>query len=921
MQIETIFCPQCNTLILDQPTCSHCGWKREPAPVEAAGGVAWRQEAGAKLCTDPALAGDLLLFGTEDGIVHAWDVDSGEERWTFELPEGWVPACGLAVGEDRVFVTADDLRPLGSHDKALLALSLADGHELWRYDTSALRLSPPLLYEGRVYFAASDKTFHAVNAQRGQRCWRVTISGWNRCAPAGAKGLIYFGTQATPGDAGHVLAMHADDGSEAWRVPCASTMLSPTVVGDDLYVASWDGTLHRLNAQTGERQWDLSIGTHILTPPVALGGLVFFGARDRHLYAVDREDGKTIWKFHTGGKVRVAPVASEGVLYVATSDRHERTGQVYALDAETGEPIWSQPMEVEDRVEHAPVSDGHRLYVATRHGLIWGLTIREPTRVLAPQTYEERGDLESAAIAYALQGDYPRAGQLYAQIGEPYKAAELFRKAGEEAPDDEARREYWQRAGEFYEEAAVWPKARAIYRDLGLPVKVANTYARQEQWAEAATWFEQGSAWTQAGEMYERAEQWNKAAQMYERAGDMEGVRRCIEKLGDRDRLAQLLVAQGMLEQAAAEYEAMGDLARAAELYREAGRLADAAALYKRIQAWDQARALYSQLGDQVEEAACCETLEEWEKAAPLYEAAARKLEAADQPDVARVAELYEQAARCYGKVFQRRQQAACLQKVVRYRRLPDLEIEVKQQERFVLGEKNVLLLTVNNVGFGIASAITVEARGDFEGELARSVPGLAAGDTEPLDFSVKPLEHGQALFEVEISYRDQWDTTHTKKARTYVRVEREPSATPTEFTPQYIVLQKGDVIMEGGQKGDRVDIRRGERMIRLETGMGSESPDRIEIKGRRRQLSLTGGSEPQAADSPEAPSLGQAPAEGPVCGQCSAPLDLSQPRCHNCGTRYCPNCHNPLGDLEGLRFCPYCRAEIAGDDSGEEAG
>ena len=126
---------------------------------------------------------------------------------------------------------------------------------------------------------------------------------------------------------------------------------------------------------------------------------------------------------------------------------------------------------------------------------------------------------------------------------------------------------------------------------------------------------------------------------------------------------------------------------------------------------------------------------------------------------------------------------------------------------------------------------------------------------------------------------------------------------------------------MEGGQKGDRVEIHRGERMIRLESGMGSESPDRIEIKGRRRQLSLTGGSEPQVAEGLEAPSPGQAPAEGPVCGQCSAPLDLSQPRCPNCGTRYCPNCYNPLADLQGLRFCPYCRAEIAGDNAGEEAG
>ena len=907
-----IFCPQCNTLILDQTTCSHCGWKREPSPVEAPGGVAWQQEAGDKVCTDPALAGDLLLFGTEDGVVHAWDADSGEERWAFALPDGWVPACGMAVAEDRVFVTADDLRTMGSHDKALLALGLADGHEVWRYETAALRLSPPLLYAGRVYFAASDRGFHAVDAQSGECYWRVTISSWSRTAPAAAKHLIYFGTQASPGGSGHILAMHAEDGSEAWRVPCAGTMLSPTVVDDDLYVASWKGTLYALNAQTGEHRWELSIGTHILTPVVALDALVFFGARDRHLYAADREDGKTVWKFRTEGKVRGAPVVSEGVLYLATSDRRGGTGKVYAVDAETGEPIWPEPVDVEDRVEHGPVSDGHHLYVATRHGLIWGLTIRERAPAVTPQTYEEQGDLERAAIAYALQGDYAEAGRLYAQMGESYKAAELFRRAGEEAPDDETRREAWQHAGELYEEAGVWPKARALYRDLGLPNKVAHTYARQERWADAAAWFEKGSAWAQAGEMYERAVQWNKATQMYERAGDIESASRCMAKLGDRDRLAPWLVAQGMLDRAAAEYEHVGDLARAAELYREADRLTEAAALYKRIQAWDQARALYQQLGDRVEEATCCEALEEWEEAAPLYEAAAQELEADDQPDVARLAELYEQAARCYGAVFQRRQQATCHRKVLRYRCLPDLEVEVKQQEQFVLGDMNVLLLTVKNVGFGLAYDIRAQASGGFEGELGRSVPGLAVEDSEELDFSVQPEASGRVLFKVELTYRDWHGAEYTKEARAYVQVEREAPATPTTFTPREIHV-KGDLVI--GEKGDRVDIRRGERMIRLETGMGSESPDRIEIKGRRRQFSLTEDSEPQAADSLEAPSPGQAPAKGPVCTRCGAPLDLSQPRCPNCGARYCPGCHNSLANLEGLRFCPYCRAEIAGDD------
>lgn len=846
------------------------------------------------MCTDLALADDILLFGAEDGVVHAWDTASGEERWTFALPEGWSPARTIATADGHVFITADDLRPLGSHDKALLALSREDGRELWRYATPALRLSPPVVHAGQVYFAASDRAFHAVDAQSGERRWRVAIPGWGRSAPAASDRLVYFGTQAGPGGPGLVVALRADDGAVTWQAECAGTVLRPTIADDDLYVTSWNGNLYRFAAATGKPRWSQSVGSYILTPPAVLDGLIFVGARDRHVYAFDGENGEVVWQQRLVGKVRSALVVEHGIVYAGTSERRERTGKVFALDAETGEPIWPEPIDVEDRVEYAPASDGHHLYVATRHGILWSIGIREEAKALAPAAYEEQGDLEQAAAAYALQGDYAEAGRLYAELGEPYKAAELYRKAGEATSDEEARRDAWQRAGQLYEEAEVWRKARAVYRDLGSPTRVARTYARQERWAEAAARFEKAGSLAQAGEMYERAEQWDKAAQTYEQAGDIESAKRCTAKLGDKDKLARLLVAQGMFNQAAAEYEQIGDLARAAELYLEADppRLADAAELYKRIEAWDQARTLFSQLGNLAEEAMCYQSLEEWEEAARLYEAAAQELEAEDQPDANRLAQLYGLAAQCWGEIFQRQHEAECLRKVIRYRRLPDLELDVKQQEPFVLGDKNVLLLTVKNVGFGVATDIDVETSGDFEGESIRSVPGLAVEGSQPLDFSVKPLESGRVLFQVEVSYRDRLGGTHTGTARTYVAVEREPPATPTDFTPQYIF--HGDMIAYGGQKGDRVDIRRGERRFVVEAGEGTDSPDRLEIEGY--QYPPTSGGQPPVLESRGAEAPDQ-----------SADPDT------------CPACNRELPDIEGLLYCNHCGTKLSNDSPGEE--
>ena len=158
----------------------------------------------------------------------------------------------------------------------------------------------------------------------------------------------------------------------AWRLPFAggaSTRATP-VVKDGIMFLGAGTRLYAIDAATGEIIWTvrpdqdapadldsasigdiLNAGRAIPSPPgVALGdGKVFIGLMDGRVAAVDQETGAFIWTTQigytppkTGQAVSGAPIYANGVVFtgLANGDWAFR-GKVVALDAETGEVLWS----------------------------------------------------------------------------------------------------------------------------------------------------------------------------------------------------------------------------------------------------------------------------------------------------------------------------------------------------------------------------------------------------------------------------------------------------------------------------------------------------------------------------------------------------------------------------------------------------
>ncbi|MGA3059986.1 MAG: PQQ-binding-like beta-propeller repeat protein [Candidatus Bathyarchaeia archaeon] len=81
---------------------------------------------------------------------------------------------------------------IGSDNGNLYALDAATGKYLWSYNTNGQAVvSSPAVANGEVYFSADDDNLYALNAATGTKIWTYKIGDSTFSSPAVVNGLVY----------------------------------------------------------------------------------------------------------------------------------------------------------------------------------------------------------------------------------------------------------------------------------------------------------------------------------------------------------------------------------------------------------------------------------------------------------------------------------------------------------------------------------------------------------------------------------------------------------------------------------------------------------------------------------------------------------------------------------------------------------
>lgn len=269
----------------------------------------------------PAVAGDVVYFGTGDGRVVARRMATGAPVWSTNVSVGLLGA--RLIAKSGVVV--------GSMLQTSVALNATDGHILWFYaaprDTVDGNALPGQVMLNRidaddttVYIPAWGASVSAVDLQTGQVRW-VWQPG-RAPTDTSAKGIFRSGADGVrvAGDTVYaevwhslvrsgvtsefwVVALDRGTGRELWRVtlPCywGGTCIdgAPAVYGR-LVIVNQGAHEYAIDASTRRIAWDFPTQPVLtsVSESELFGDIVYHDGGDRYLYALRAADGTLVWK-------------------------------------------------------------------------------------------------------------------------------------------------------------------------------------------------------------------------------------------------------------------------------------------------------------------------------------------------------------------------------------------------------------------------------------------------------------------------------------------------------------------------------------------------------------------------------------------------------------------------------------------------
>lgn len=281
----------------------------------------------------PSINGDAIYAAGIEGKVAAFDRMTGKSRWSVDLEEEISGGTGVGFG----------LVLVGTYKGEVIALDEATGSELWRSQLSSEVLAPPQSNGTVVAVQTLDGKLFGLSAETGERLWKydnavpvLTLRGTG--TPLITDTTVFAGFAT-----GKLVALEARTGLISWEQRVAQakgrTELdrvvdldgAPLLVGDILYVSSYQGRILAVNRGTGRVFWAKEVSSY--QSPAHSSGKVFLSTDNDILQAYNAGNGELQWENSQMLRRDLnSPQAFGG--YVAVADFE---GYIHVMSAEDGQ--------------------------------------------------------------------------------------------------------------------------------------------------------------------------------------------------------------------------------------------------------------------------------------------------------------------------------------------------------------------------------------------------------------------------------------------------------------------------------------------------------------------------------------------------------------------------------------------------------
>ena len=267
-----------------------------------------------------------------------------------EAPGDWL-SYGRDYGEQR-------FSPLTQVNKQ----SIEDLELAWSFDMFTNRglEASPIVVDGIMYMTGSWSVVFAVDAKTGEEIWSYDpeVPGdWARkaCCDVVNRGVaVYEGAVYIATLDGYLVSLNAETGEVIWQVSNAVPFSNaPTIRGGRLYVVSRDSRLQVVSTQDGSRLWEHLAITELATvigatSPAVDSRMVVAGFNSGEIVALNSINGRVAWTDSlTSRSTQITPLSELNAIVgrpVIDGDRVfavSHGGRMVSIDMRTGERIWT----------------------------------------------------------------------------------------------------------------------------------------------------------------------------------------------------------------------------------------------------------------------------------------------------------------------------------------------------------------------------------------------------------------------------------------------------------------------------------------------------------------------------------------------------------------------------------------------------
>lgn len=337
----------------------------------------WSQNIGAgqdkryTLLT-PAIIGETIYACDIKGNVFAMDRNSGDILWKIKLKEP--VSSGITATTNTLFV--------GTYNADVIALDIENGEVRWKKRVSSEVLSAPQSNGEVVAVQTYDGKITGLDHKTGEQKWLYestppTLTLRGNGAPYIDSSTIYAGFAT-----GKVVALDANEGLLSWEQRVAIPKgrgefeklvdidASPLMVGEILFVASYQGQLLALSRATGRPLWNKPIST--FNNLTAAGGKVFVNESNSQVKSFRVGNGVQVWENSQLLRRKLtAPEAFDDYIVVADED-----GFMHMMDSDTGDLVARTKVDGSG-VRSPLVSKGDLFYVLSNSGKLVAYSVQD----------------------------------------------------------------------------------------------------------------------------------------------------------------------------------------------------------------------------------------------------------------------------------------------------------------------------------------------------------------------------------------------------------------------------------------------------------------------------------------------------------------------------------------------------------------